>query len=104
MKRHPFDPISLVFGALFTAMGLAFLVGSPDVGAWRAAWIWPIPLIGLGLILIVVAATRTRAERPIEDPGGEPALPRPLEPSSPDARPTGVLHQDGSGRDEGDEP
>jgi len=97
MNRHPFDPISLVFGAAFTAMGLAFLVGSPDVGAWRAAWIWPIPLIGLGLILIVVAATRTRAERPIEDPGGEPALPRPPEPSD---QFTEVFDQDGSEPDE----
>jgi hypothetical protein len=96
MNRHPFDPISLVFGAAFTAMGLAFLVGRPDVGAWRAAWIWPIPLIGLGLILIVVAATRTRAERPIEVPGDEPPLPRPPEPSEPDPGPTEVFDQEGS--------
>jgi len=101
MNRHPFDPISLVFGAVFTAMGLAFLVGRPDVGAWRAAWIWPIPLIGLGLILIVVAATRTRSERPIEVPGGEPALPRPPEPSDLDANPMEVFDQEESTEEPG---
>ena len=101
MNRHPFDPISLVFGAVFTAMGVAFLVGRPDVGAWRSAWIWPIPLIGLGLVFIVVAATRTRSERPIEVPGGEPSLPRPPEPSDPDAGQPEVFEQEGSTEEPG---
>ena len=50
MTRHDLDPISLVAGMVFAALGLSFLLGGTaflDLD-WR--WIWPPVLIGAGLV------------------------------------------------------
>ena len=53
MERHDIDPFSLVFGVLFGAIGLAFLVAHPDVSAFR--WIWPIPILALGALVVALS-------------------------------------------------
>ena len=50
MTRHDLDPISLVAGMVFAALGLSFLLGGTaflDLD-WR--WIWPPVLIGAGVV------------------------------------------------------
>jgi hypothetical protein len=63
VKRHPLDPLSLVFGATFTLVGVMFLITRVDVAALHLRWIWPVPLIVLGVLIIVLATRDERAER-----------------------------------------
>ena len=58
MERHELDPFSLVFGAVFALLGLVFLVGRPDITAFR--WVWPIPILVLGALVLVLGAGRGR--------------------------------------------
>jgi hypothetical protein len=56
MERHRLDGLSLVFGLLFAAAGLALLGGGPSlVDRLPMAWVGPIAAIGLGVILVVGA-------------------------------------------------
>jgi hypothetical protein len=63
MKRHLLDPFSLVFGALFTTIGLTFLISRVDIGTLHLRWVWPLPLIVLGAVIIFLAARGERAGR-----------------------------------------
>ena len=47
MKRHPFDPLSAVAGAIFVGLGVWFLTSGGDV-LDNAHWIWPVVLVALG--------------------------------------------------------
>ena len=62
MTRHPIDPFSLVFGALFLIMGVAFLVSRVDVWSAHLAWVWPIPLIAIGGLIVFLAVRPRRGE------------------------------------------
>jgi hypothetical protein len=74
MRRHRFDPISLVFGAIFTATGLVFLFGNVDLSRVPPAWSWPIPLMIVGALIILLSIKRERADVP-PAPAWEPAPP-----------------------------
>lgn len=54
MRSHPFDPVSLLFGGLFTVAGLIVLAGGDlhDQGVWLV----PVGLIGLGVALFTPAS------------------------------------------------
>jgi hypothetical protein len=60
MRRHGFDPLSLVFGAIFAGVGLVFLFSTIDISSVPPAWSWPIPLMLVGALIIVLAARRER--------------------------------------------
>ena len=62
MDRHPFDPISFVFGAIFVAAGLVLLTGDAD--SLTLPWVGP--LVAVGLAALVIFAVRPR--RPAPDP------------------------------------
>lgn len=73
MKIHKLDTVSLVFGALFTLLGLAFVVFE---NPWRAliidvswSWLGPLALVGLGLIVL---APLLRRNPVAEHPGDAP--------------------------------
>jgi hypothetical protein len=53
MKRHSFDPISLVSGAVFTGLGVAWLAGMVSFDRHDAPWLWAAGLVALGLAVIV---------------------------------------------------
>ena len=53
MKRHSFDPISLVSGAVFTGLGVAWLAGMVSFGRHDPPWLWAAGLVALGLAVIV---------------------------------------------------
>jgi cytochrome c-type biogenesis protein CcmH/NrfF len=65
MKRHGFDPTSIVLGLAFAALGLFFLLGdrtAADIG-WE--WIWPVPVVLLGLLFVISATRRVIAQREV---------------------------------------
>lgn len=64
MRHHDLDALSLVFGLLFTAVGLALLSGDPARGTMSLAWAGPVVTIGVGIL--VVLAARPRREKPID--------------------------------------
>lgn len=47
MKRHPFDLLSFIAGALFVMLGVAFAAAGSDV-VDNAKWVWPAVLLSLG--------------------------------------------------------
>lgn len=51
MKTHPFDPVSMIFGLLFVAIGLAHLSGAVDVATLMSTF-WPAALVLVGLALL----------------------------------------------------
>ncbi len=57
MKAHRFDPISFIFGAVFAAIGLVFLVPSDPLGLLfdgiELRWILPLLAVIGGLMLLV---------------------------------------------------
>ena len=66
MSRHPLDLVSLLFGAVFTAIGVVYLI--PTIGL-RALWspqLWPALLVVVGLWLI--ASTMRRRSRSEDGP------------------------------------
>lgn len=76
MKRHRFDPFSLLFGALFVAVGVSFLLGSTIVKARHS--LWPVLAIAVGCTFVawaIVSVLRERAtavppnlrEEPMDD-------------------------------------
>ncbi len=70
MKRHSLDPLSLVFGLLFTAMALTFLGGNRSVADLGAARLWPIPIIAVGMLVFLYGAKRLFRPKPVADRHG----------------------------------
>jgi hypothetical protein len=64
MRRHPFDPISFVLGALFGAVGLTFLFGDADLGDLHVAVLWPVPLILVGMLMLISTIQRRTRHQP----------------------------------------
>jgi cytochrome c-type biogenesis protein CcmH/NrfF len=82
MKRHEFDPTSLVLGLAFAALGLFFLLGdrtAADIG-WK--WMWPVPLVLLGSLFVISATRRVMAQREVvpESADAEVESPEEVEP------------------------
>lgn len=68
MKLHTFDPVSFLFGVLFTVIGATYLVGAPgDLGFGRQ---WLVPALLLIAGLAVLASTRTTVpdDRDVAEP------------------------------------
>jgi hypothetical protein len=82
MEQHELDPFSLVFGAVFTLLGLVFLFARPDITAFR--WVWPIPILALGALVLTVGAGRSRRTR--EETGVPPSPPDDGDIDAPEAR------------------
>jgi hypothetical protein len=63
VKRHPFDALSFVFGALFVVA--AALLGSDRLGVSDLGGtnVGPVVVIALGAILVVAAVVSARSER-----------------------------------------
>jgi hypothetical protein len=102
MRRHRTDPFSLVFGATFALIGLAFLFAHIDLNRLHLWWVWPAPLIVLGVLIITLAARRESEHRwqpqPATDSPRAEATPIP-EAASVDPEPDEHDPEDG-GRDD----
>jgi hypothetical protein len=63
MERHDLDPIALVVGALFTVLGLAYVIGGWTWLDVRSGWALAGLLVALGVAGIVTAARASSRER-----------------------------------------
>jgi hypothetical protein len=59
MKRHPLDPIALVFGLAFTIVGAVLLNTDVDLSDFTMKWVWPSIILFLGVVLGAVALRST---------------------------------------------
>ena len=71
MTRHPFNPVSFLFGFLFAGLGLLFLVGDFSLLELGWRWMWPVPLIFVGVLILSLALNRLSKEN--EDDQAEPS-------------------------------
>ncbi|MDH4118497.1 MAG: hypothetical protein OEW30_14015 [Acidimicrobiia bacterium] len=85
MKTHKLDAISLVFGAIFALMGLAFLVFE---NPWRSllidvqwSWLAPLALIALGVAILTPLFRRTSSATTLLDEAPDPEAIEELTPS-----------------------
>ena len=49
MEQHETDPLSLIGGIVFAALGVLFLFDSAGSFEVQARWVWPGLLIALGI-------------------------------------------------------
>jgi hypothetical protein len=75
MTRHPFDPISLIFGMLFSAAGLWVLLTDADARFLDARWTWPVLLLAAGFALIASVLSPRGRTTLAEEPTPEPTAP-----------------------------
>lgn len=66
MKRHEFDPLSLVFGLLFFGTGLWVAFGRFPLVSLDNDGVWSALAMGAGVILLLPAVARLRADRSSE--------------------------------------
>jgi len=62
VQRHDLDPVALVFGATFTAIGLAYAVGRWSWIGIAHGWLAGAFLIVLGVAGVLSATPRDRRE------------------------------------------
>jgi len=98
MRRHNFDPISFILGALFAAIGLTFLFGNADLGDFHLAVVWPLPLIVIGLLMLVTTLQRRSRHEAALTPAPPPStvaatVPTPATVSAPVAGSSGFGHE-----------
>ena len=74
MRRHNFDPISFILGALFAAIGLTFLFGNANLGDFHLAVVWPLPLIVIGLLMLVTTLQRRTRQEAALTPAPPPGV------------------------------
>jgi drug/metabolite transporter superfamily protein YnfA len=58
MRTHPFDAVSFVFGAIFTAVAVVVLSNVATITLLDLRWIGPAALVLIGVVLVVTAARR----------------------------------------------
>ncbi len=69
MKKHEFDPLSLIFGLLFLLGGIPLLVSRAGFEFFDGRWVFPAFLIVAGLIVLATAQFSKRdSETDDEDP------------------------------------
>jgi hypothetical protein len=72
MKRHGFDPFSLLFGAIFVSVGSSFLIGSTIGEARDGAWPLVAVIVG-GALAVWAGASAYRQNRRHEGKLKEPS-------------------------------
>lgn len=69
MNPHPIDPLSLISGVLFVAVGAIAIAGQLHLALVTADWFWPGVLLaaGTGLLLTVGIGGRKQHDDPPAD-------------------------------------
>ena len=83
MKRHRFDPFSLVAGLLFGFLALFFLTGVHTTNDLAWPWSAVIPLVAIGLLVVLYGLRRALAREPGSEPATDPE-PEPATDQPPD--------------------
>jgi hypothetical protein len=58
VRRHPFDPVSLIFGLLFAVIAVLGLTDAVTLSYLDLRWIAPGALVLLGLALVLTSGRR----------------------------------------------
>jgi hypothetical protein len=61
VEHHDIDPIALVFGVLFSILGLTFAIGRWSWFDISGGWTLALLLIGLGIAGLLVSTLRPRS-------------------------------------------
>jgi hypothetical protein len=93
MRRHTFDPISFILGALFAAIGLTFLFGDADIGDFHLAVVWPLPLIVIGLLMLITTIQRRTPSEELSA-AAPPPVSSGAAATAPTAATSGPIHND----------
>lgn len=83
MRTHRFEAVSLVFGLLFTAVGLLFLGGNLDIWRLDWSWFWPAVLTLAGVVVLLSARSdvaRRETEVPADHDTPDAGMPDPYDP------------------------
>lgn len=59
-EKHDLDPVSLIAGIVFLAIGVPALFDQFTLSLLQLEWLWPLLLIGLGAGLLVTTTTDRR--------------------------------------------
>lgn len=63
MKRHAFDPVSLVFGLLFAFLAVFVLSGN-NLADLYPLWVWTLPVMAVGLVVVLYGVRRLLTPAP----------------------------------------
>jgi hypothetical protein len=70
VRRHRFDPFSLLFGAVFAGIGLSYLMGSTIADTSRI--VWPTVSLIVGGTIVAWGVTSILRQRRLDAPVPEP--------------------------------
>jgi hypothetical protein len=75
VKRHRFDPVSFVWGALFVGLGVAVLNNaiSPRLLWFRSFWPFLIVVFGLAILSSIRRSPKPENEESVVAPGDQPS-------------------------------
>lgn len=62
MKKHSFDAVSFIFGALFLLAGIPLLISDEGWDVFGERWVFPAFLVGAGLIVLLTTRLSNVAE------------------------------------------
>ncbi|MDJ0923141.1 MAG: hypothetical protein QNJ77_01160 [Acidimicrobiia bacterium] len=65
MKRHPFDPVSFIFGVLFLAVGIPMMFSERGFVLFEGRWVAPAVLIVAGAVVLAASRRRSAAEESV---------------------------------------
>lgn len=60
MKKHDFDPVSFIFGALFLLGGIPMLVSNSAWDFFEQKWVFPAFLVVAGLVVLLTSQLSSR--------------------------------------------
>ena len=67
MKKHPFDPLSFIFGLLFLIAGLPLLLSDSGLEFFEARWVFPAFLVLSGVVVLATAQFSSPDDRETDD-------------------------------------
>lgn len=51
MKKHPFDPVSFLFGMFFVAIAASVTLADEAIFTVEGRWFWPVAVIVAGVVM-----------------------------------------------------
>ncbi len=83
MRRHPFDPVSAIFGTIFLAAGIIGLTKARFLSLLQGGRLWGVLLLIGGVAVLVAALRRTGTGNQASFAGTPPPVARSTQPEGP---------------------